>query len=97
MSQRREKKIRSDPTAQQPDHIDPETLPIVRQLREELARVTAERDAAMSFIPKIRDTCKYKDTPCDWCMYDPDGLDNWELDGLPKQTKQNTGDQDAEI
>lgn len=25
--------------------IDPETLPIVRQLREELARVTAERDA----------------------------------------------------
>ena len=27
--------------------IDPETLPIVRQLREELARVTAERDAAV--------------------------------------------------
>ena len=26
--------------------IDPETLPIVRQLRAELARVTAERDAA---------------------------------------------------
>lgn len=25
--------------------IDPETIPIVRQLREELARVTAERDA----------------------------------------------------
>lgn len=30
--------------AEQPT-IDPETLPIVRQLREELARVTAERDA----------------------------------------------------
>lgn len=27
--------------------IDPESLPIVRQLREELARVTAERDAAV--------------------------------------------------
>jgi len=27
--------------------IDPETLPIVRQLREELAKVTAERDAAV--------------------------------------------------
>lgn len=27
--------------------IDPETLPIVRQLREELAQVTAERDAAV--------------------------------------------------
>lgn len=30
--------------------IDPETLPIVRQLREELARVTAERDAAIKDI-----------------------------------------------
>lgn len=28
--------------------IDPETLPIVRQLREELARVTAERDALLN-------------------------------------------------
>lgn len=27
--------------------IDPENVPIVRQLREELARVTAERDAAV--------------------------------------------------
>lgn len=27
--------------------IDPETLPIVRQLREELEKVTAERDAAI--------------------------------------------------
>lgn len=30
--------------------IDPETLPIVRQLREELARVTAERDAAQRLL-----------------------------------------------
>lgn len=28
--------------------IDPETLPIVRELREQLARVTAERDAAIT-------------------------------------------------
>ena len=34
--------------AQQSAHIDPETLPIVRQLREELAMVTAERDAAVA-------------------------------------------------
>ena len=30
--------------------IDPETLPIVQQLRAELERVTAERDAAISDI-----------------------------------------------
>lgn len=30
--------------------IDPETLPIVRQLREQLARVTAEKDAAIKDI-----------------------------------------------
>lgn len=33
--------------------IDPETLPIVRQLREELARVTAERGAAVSDLHKL--------------------------------------------
>ena len=30
--------------------INPESLPIVRQLREELARVTAERDAAQRLL-----------------------------------------------
>ena len=30
--------------------IDPETLPIVRQLREELARVTDEKDAAQRLL-----------------------------------------------
>lgn len=30
--------------------IEPETLPIVRQLREELARVTKERDAAVERV-----------------------------------------------
>ena len=42
--------------------IDPETLPIVRQLREELERVTAERDAAVSDLENIMaynsDTCQ---------------------------------------
>lgn len=38
--------------AEQPT-IDPETLPIVRQLREELARVKAERDAAVSDLHKL--------------------------------------------
>lgn len=33
--------------------IDPETLPIVRQMREELARVTVERDAAVSDLHKL--------------------------------------------
>ena len=35
--------------------IDPETLPIVRQLRADLARVTAERDAAVECIYNIED------------------------------------------
>lgn len=34
--------------------IDPEALPIVRQLREELARVTAERDAALRELRGIQ-------------------------------------------
>lgn len=33
--------------------IDPETLPIVRQLREELERVTAERDAAIKELDEV--------------------------------------------
>lgn len=33
--------------------IDPETLPIVRQLREELAKVTAERDAAVKELDGV--------------------------------------------
>lgn len=35
--------------------INPETFPIVRRLREELARVTAERDAAVECIYNIED------------------------------------------
>lgn len=41
--------------------IDPETLPIVRQLRAELARVTAERDAAVEQLSEL----EY----CEFCEY----------------------------
>lgn len=43
--------VRTD--SHMPNTIDPEALPIVRQLREELARVTAERDAAVSDLHKL--------------------------------------------
>ena len=52
--------VRTD--SHMPNTIDPETLPVVRQLREELARVTAERDAAVSDLENIMaynsDTCQ---------------------------------------
>lgn len=107
--------------------IDPETSPIVRELREKLEqteqelrnvkycydiakngerqlrrqvnevtaewaecvkklkRVTEERDAAMSFIPKTCATCKYGESPCDWCVNNPDGDLNWEWNGKSKE------------
>lgn len=34
--------------------IDPETLPIVKELREQLAGITAERDAAVEALAKAR-------------------------------------------
>ena len=42
--------VRDTPT------IDPETLPIVRELREELQRVTVERDAAVADCFKFMDS-----------------------------------------
>lgn len=57
----------------------------IAELREELKRVKAERDAAMSFIPKTCATCKYGKSPCDWCVYDPDGDLNWEWNGKEKE------------
>lgn len=42
--------------------IDPETLPIVRELREKLEQVTAERDAAIADLKILSD--------CDYCKYD---------------------------
>lgn len=79
--------------------IDPETMPIVQQLREELkqerkicddlqrnlVQVAKERDAAVSFIPKTCATCKYGESPCDWCVNDPDGDMNWEWNGKAEE------------
>lgn len=66
--------VRTD--SHKPNTIDPETLPIVRQLRDDLARVTAERDAAVECIATncryIEDTergpyCVLDDEPCCRC------------------------------
>lgn len=50
--------------------IDPETLPIVQQLRAELERVTVERDAAikdieaaMGIMADMKAGCVFGDTP----------------------------------
>lgn len=75
--------IRTDSHKQ--NTIDPEALPIVLELRDNLAKVTAERDAAMSFIPKNCATCKYGASPCDWCVNTPDGGLNWEWNGKSKE------------
>lgn len=51
--------------------IDPETLPIVRQLREELARVTAERDAAQRLLAEHSGVVGMKKvTTCFGCPLD---------------------------
>lgn len=57
----------------------------IAELREELKGVTEERDAAMSFIPKTCATCKYGNSPCDWCVNDHDGDLNWEWNGKAKE------------
>lgn len=51
--------------------IDPETLPIVRQLRAELARVTAERDAAQRLLAEHSGVVGMKKvTTCFGCPLD---------------------------
>lgn len=51
--------------------INPETLPIVRRLREELARVTAERDAAVNYRLPVKPGDK---------VYQQNGADVYELE-----------------
>lgn len=53
--------------------IDPETLPIVRQLREELAKVTAERDAMVK--QKSWYTCWFKENSLILFKHDKKSLD----------------------
>ncbi len=52
--------------------IDPETIPVVRQLREELARMTAERDAAVKDLETamgidVNDDCALITFLCSVC------------------------------
>ena len=79
--------VRTD--SHMPNTIDPETLPIVRQLREELARVTEERDAAVRDRAKLADyelsVCEgfcFGDTShsismCEWLVYGKCKLREW--------------------
>lgn len=73
--------VRTD--SHMPNTIDPEALPIVRQLREELERVTAERDAAVKQLSEVedRDTCK--NAKC--AMRGGTGKCKWEWRGPQKE------------
>lgn len=73
--------------------IDPESLPIVRQLREELEKVTAERDAA---VKDVKDLVLGEIKACSYCKHnDPENFDcmtegfgycgNWEWRGPQKE------------
>ena len=80
--------VRTD--SHMPNTIDPETMPIVRQLREELARVTAERDAAVKDLRGVAIEscaecmyCRYK-TARSFCWDCTDGS-NWAYRGPQKE------------
>lgn len=66
--------IESSPT------IDPETLPIVQELREQLAKVTAERDALLKEMAGECGLCKYYDD-CIKNHYSCGGYE-WEWRGI---------------
>lgn len=63
--------------------IDPESLPIVRQLREELARVTAERDAAVKQLSEVEDCDTCKNAKC--AMRGGTGKCEWKWRGPQKE------------
>lgn len=87
--------------------IDPESLPIVQQLRAELERVKAERDAAVSDLKTICD-CDYCEGGCvsteeECCMFcEVEGClcrgciggVNWTWRGLQKVDCKKEGDPD---
>lgn len=76
--------IRADDLFAEPT-IDPETIPIVRKLREELARVTAERDAAKKDRAELAD---YELALCEqFCLGDREhniAPCAWLIDGMCK-------------
>lgn len=57
--------------------VDPEMLPIVEKLRDELARVTAERDAAVNDINAILSLTELCPLLCEWCKWN-EGCDSSE-------------------
>ena len=69
--------------------INTETLPIVQELKEQLAKVTAERDAAIDSLENI---CMYGDPPCKYCHEQgkclfndsPEYCINFYWEGFPK-------------
>lgn len=66
--------------------IDPEDLLLVKELRGQLAKITAERDAAISDLHSVRvglcDFCKYADGNICKCDEPCNLNDNWEWRGL---------------
>lgn len=81
--------------AEQPT-IDPETIPLARQLREELAKVTAERDAAVEQLRGYCFACKHytpyhNDGLCATCKHERacfkpwDAVDRWQWRGPQKK------------
>lgn len=73
--------------------IDPENIPIVRQLRNELARVTAERDAAIEDLRGDCGKCSHFNVIYNGCTPDFDcpllnkclNIDMWEWRGQQKE------------
>lgn len=66
--------------------IDPESLPIVKNLKAELEKVKEERDAAIKELPKRCSTCYYGEKLCDWCILDsPEEV--WEWKGVQKHIR----------
>lgn len=72
--------------------IDPETLPIVQELKGKLEQMTAERDAAVKQLHGYCAACKnytqsHCDGPCEECEHEyyiyrtSDARDNWEWCG----------------
>ena len=66
--------IESSPT------IDPETLPIVQELREQLSKVTSERDSLLKEMAGECGLCKYYDD-CIKNHYSCGGYE-WEWRGI---------------
>lgn len=56
--------------------IDPETLPIVQELKQQLAEVTKERDAAVNALENV---AMFDDSLCRYCaLSDKCGIDQSE-------------------